>query len=140
MKLIRLFGTLKSSALPLESTGQKLKIFSLTRDGRFRLTNGAKSEHGGIAIIGANHVTWHKDHRTPKSIESILKVLRPLPEIVVLGGIEETELEDWAAKIKANFGCSVETSRDEMTAGTMFNTLIDDDRCVIGFFSTHSRK
>jgi hypothetical protein len=121
----RMFSSINSAALPLNSTG-KLKIYSALSNG-FRLTNGIKHEQAGLAIIGSNHFNWNSE--CEESIKTVLRVLRPLPEIVVLGGFKTGNFS-----ISEEFGCAVEAAENKMTAAETFNTLIDDNRRVIGFF------
>lgn len=126
----RLFSSINSASLPLNTTG-KLKIYSALPNG-FRLTNGFKHERGGLAIIGANHFNWNFDGNCwEESIKTVLRVLRPVPEIVVLGG---GTFKKEKMSISEEFGCAVEAAENKMTAAETFNTLIDDNRQVIGFF------
>lgn len=128
-----MFSTINSAALPLNTMG-KLKIYSALAKG-FRLTNGVKYETGGLAIIGGNHFNWIVEREIEESIRSVLRVLRPIPEIVVIGGIKK-DISDISgiSGISSEFGCAIEASENKMTAAETFNTLIDDDRKVIGFF------
>lgn len=127
---IRVFSSLNSASLPLNSKG-KLKIYSALSNG-FRLTNGFKQERGGLAIIGPNHFNWNFEaDNWEESIKTVLRVLRPVPEIVVLGG-ETFKMKK--ITISEEFGSAVEAVENKMTAAEIFNTLIDDNRLVIGFF------
>ena len=132
-----MFASINSAALPLNSKG-KLKIYSVLSsngDG-FRLTNGIKHEGGGLAIIGGNAFNMKPGTDLNKAIKAVLRVLRPMPEIVVIGGggsgSGSVERSD---EISREFGCAVEATKNKMTAAEMFNTLIDDDRRVIAFFN-----
>ena len=140
MTLTRLFSTLKSSILPLNTPRSKLKIYSSLGGGNsFRLTNGTKVSAGTV-IIGANHYRLCKEEgkieTTKVSVKDamrvLLKTIRPVPEILVIGQANGGPLENWE-DVKEEFGCSVEVS-ESLTAATTFNTLIDDDRSVIGVF------
>lgn len=126
----RLFSSINSAALPLNSRGN-LKIYSSLPNGvGFRLTNGVKCEQGGLAIIGGQHYNWNTQNAT-ESIKAVLAVLRPLPEIVVLGGVGKAQLPE----ISEEFGCAIEATENKMTAAETFNTLIDDNRRTIGFWN-----
>lgn len=126
---IRLFSSISSAALPLNTAG-KLKIYSSLAKG-FRLTNGIKQEKGGLVIIGSYHFNWkYNVEEFEESIKTVLRVLRPVPEIVVLGGFKNER----SLSISEEFGCAVESADNKMTAAETFNTLIDDNRKVIGFF------
>ena len=128
MTKIRLFSSINSAALPLNTAG-KLKIYSSLAKG-FRLTNGIKQEQGGLVIIGSHHFNWKCTEEFEESIKTVLRVLRPVPEIVVLGGFKNER----SLSISEEFGCAVESADNKMTAAETFNTLIDDNRKVIGFF------
>jgi len=133
MKL-RLFSTMKSSILPLNTAQNKLKIYSSIGGGNsFRLTNGVKVSEG-TAIIGGNYYKINAILPAKESMKLLLKIIRPLPEIVVIG-IGQKKKAEWGNwnDLKEEFGCSVEVS-ESVTAATTFNTLIDDDRSVIGIF------
>lgn len=129
---LRLFSTLKSAVLPLNSSKNKLKIYSSLGGGNnpgFRLTNGVKVCES-IVIIGANYYKINKSETPPKeAVKLLLRTIRPVPEIVVIGQKNPEKWDD----LKAEFGCSVEVS-ESLTAASTFNTLIDDDRGVIGIF------
>ena len=130
-----MFASINSAALPLNSKG-KLKIYSVLSsngDG-FRLTNGIKHEEGGLAIIGGSAFNMKPGTDLNKAIKAVLRVLRPMPEIVVVGGGGSGGVER-SDEISREFGCAVEATKNKMTAAEMFNTLIDDDRRVIAFFS-----
>jgi hypothetical protein len=86
MLIIRKFSSLKSSSLPLDNAS-KLKIYSYKFGRGFRLTSGAWQEGCGLALIGANHFKWKAEGKENVigSIEALLRVLRPIPEILVIG-------------------------------------------------------
>lgn len=116
---MRLFGS-----APL----QRLKIYSFLPSGGFRLTNGQKTgPRESISIIGGN---CYRMSGGVEGVEVLLRVLRPLPEIVVIGG---GKVDDSVKGLEREFGCAVEIS-NLTTAATTFNTLIDDNRRVIGVF------
>ena len=125
---MRLFSTFKSSILPLN--GSRLKIYSSIGSG-FRLTNGVKVSNGTV-IIGSNHYQINNDKIVKDSLKTLLKSLRPIPEILVIGKAVESAHENWE-ELKEEFGCSIEVL-ESLTAATTFNTLVDDDRSVIGVF------
>jgi len=125
---------MKSSILPLNTAQNKLKIYSSIGGGNsFRLTNGVKVSEG-TAIIGGNYYKINAILPAKESMKLLLKIIRPLPEIVVIG-IGQKKKAEWGNwnDLKEEFGCSVEVS-ESVTAATTFNTLIDDDRSVIGIF------
>lgn len=132
----RLFSTLKSAAiLPLNASKNKLKIYSSLGGGSngFRLTNGTKVSEA-IVIIGANYykLLTESEASAKKAVKLLLKTIRPVPEIVVIGQSQKNP-ENWD-DLKEEFGCSVEVSESSLTAASTFNTLVDDDRGVIGIF------
>lgn len=136
MKL-RLFSTLKSAAiLPLNASKNKLKIYSSLGGGSngFRLTNGTKVSEA-IVIIGANYykLLTESEASAKEALKLLLKTIRPVPEIVVIGQSQKKNPENWD-DLKEEFGCSLEVSESSLTAASTFNTLIDDDRGVIGLF------
>lgn len=132
MRRLRLFSTLKSAVLPLNTSKNKLKIYSSLGLGKgFRLTNGAKVSEA-IAIIGGNYYKFNEsDGSAKEAVKLLLKTIRPVPEIVVIG-LGQNKLEKWD-DLKEEFGCSAEVL-ESLTAASTFNTLIDDDRIVIGVF------
>ena len=130
-----------------------LKIYSfLPKNGGFRLSNGVikdfnskndetnhKSNHNnninsqsGLVIIGSNHFDWDG---SVEGIRAVLKLLRPIPEILVVSAAEVMKDESVKSGIKTDFGCSVEVFEDKIAAASTFNALIDDNRLTIGFFS-----
>lgn len=134
MKL-RLFSTFKSSILPLNTVkNNKLKIYSSIKNGPsdFRLTNGTKVS-GRIAIIGGNYYILNEKVSPIDSLKCLLRILRPIPEIVVIGQRIKDPKDNLFIELKEEFGCSVEVS-ERLIAANTFNTLIDDDRSVIGIF------
>ena len=97
------------SSLPLETPAKvQLKIFSL-RDGGCRLSDGTVHE-GNMVIVGGCRLNWNlSDDGMEESIKTMLEVLRPVPDIVIVGadkgngnGTLKLDLSD--------YGCSVEVS------------------------------
>ena len=104
-----------------------LKIYSLIPGGPFRLTKGYREKRTGLAIIADRHYRLDGDHF--EALRALLRVLRPLPEIVVIGN-DKRHPRQWD-RIKDEFGCAVEVSENKTTSATTFNALIDDGRRVI---------
>ena len=97
-------------SLPLETPAKfQLKIFSL-RDGGCRLSDG-KVHEGNMVIVGGCRLNWNlnsegRETAIDESIKALLKVLRPVPDIVIVG-VDK----GYALKLNlSDYGCSVEVS------------------------------
>ena len=109
-----------------------MKIYSSLGEGLgFRLTNGGKVSEG-TAIVGENYYKLKEPAGSKEAMRILLKTIRPITEIVVIGQRKSATVENWN-DLKEEFGCSVEVC-ESVTAASTFNTLVDDDRCVIGLF------
>lgn len=129
MLIIRKFSSLKSSSLPLDNAS-KLKIYSYKFGRGFRLTSGAWQEGCGLALIGANHFKWKAEGKENVigSIEALLRVLRPIPEILVIG--LNSNVNNNGSGIVSSSGSAINTSN---TTTNNINSINSNTTTTIDF-------